>query len=187
MLALTAVWNSSRRTIVSSLSTTLSTLSKVGESCHKCPLHLDLYQVLCIRSLSSGCRSLRGRQWHSSRRISPTRFELFIKDVWCLVNIVIFKDSLRQVFAKSHTGGQRIDCVIHFAALKVELSIFVKSLNRCSPRQLESLVPSRWSTTATMWLAAPTWWRWWTSCFGFHFFTIYFSIFGAFILVYFIT
>merc|ERR1711874_565585 len=28
------------------------------------------------------------------------------------------KDSLRQVFAKSHTGGQRIDCVIHFAALK---------------------------------------------------------------------
>ena len=28
------------------------------------------------------------------------------------------KDSLRQVFAKSHTAGQRIDCVIHFAALK---------------------------------------------------------------------
>merc|ERR1712223_2333331 len=28
------------------------------------------------------------------------------------------KDSLRQVFAKSHTGGQRIDCVIHFTALK---------------------------------------------------------------------
>jgi len=28
------------------------------------------------------------------------------------------KDSLRQVFAKSHAGGQKIDCVIHFAALK---------------------------------------------------------------------
>merc|ERR1711953_1155306 len=28
------------------------------------------------------------------------------------------KDSLRQVFAKSQTGGQNIDCVIHFAALK---------------------------------------------------------------------
>ena len=46
--------------------------------------------------------------------------------MFSFVNIVIFKDSLRQVFAKSHTGGQRIDCVIHFAALKVELSI-VKS------------------------------------------------------------
>jgi len=28
------------------------------------------------------------------------------------------KDSLRQVFSKSQSGGQRIDCVIHFAALK---------------------------------------------------------------------
>lgn len=28
------------------------------------------------------------------------------------------KDALRQVFAKSHQGGNRVDCVIHFAALK---------------------------------------------------------------------
>ena len=49
-------------------------------------------------------------------------------------NIVIIQDSLRQVFAKSHTGGQRIDCVIHFAALKVELSI----VNSC--QKFESLL-----------------------------------------------
>ena len=28
------------------------------------------------------------------------------------------KDALRHVFAKSHQGGNRVDCVIHFAALK---------------------------------------------------------------------
>ena len=88
MLALTAVWNSSRRTIVSSSSTTLSTPSKVGKSCRKCLLHLDLYQVLCIRSLSSGCRSLQGRRWHSSRRILPTRFELFIKVVLSILSFL---------------------------------------------------------------------------------------------------
>ena len=60
---------------------------KGGKSSHKCPLHLDLYQVLCIRSLSSGCRSLRGRRWHSSRRISPTRFEIFIKDVLSILSL----------------------------------------------------------------------------------------------------
>jgi len=40
------------------------------------------------------------------------------KDVKFYEADITCKDSLRQVFAKSHQGGQKIDCVIHFAALK---------------------------------------------------------------------
>merc|ERR1712013_385408 len=41
-----------------------------------------------------------------------------LKEDYSVIVVDNFVNSLRQVFAKSHTGGQRIDCVIHFAALK---------------------------------------------------------------------
>jgi len=76
------------------------------------------YNVIVIDNFVNSIRNQSGKgESHYPESIIRVQ-ELTGKPVTFYEADLCFKDQLRQVFAKSITAGQPIDCVIHFAALK---------------------------------------------------------------------